>query len=109
MITKNTLLSAVLGLSRLLPSAAVTVDTESFGQSLSGWRKNRTASYSLNNHPYRTHQPSVTPNPGGGIFVSTRVELDPKFGKKTASYLELSFSSAGTLLSAQIRIVMGGM
>jgi hypothetical protein len=109
MITKKLLITAFTGLSLFLPLSAVTVDTDTFGEALNGWRKNRTASYSIDNHNYLTHKPTVTPNPGGGIFVSTRIEHNPKFGKKTTSYIELSYSSAGTLLTAQIRMMAGDL
>lgn len=109
MITRKSLLTACTGFALLFPAGAVTVDTDSLGQSLHGWRKNRTASYSIDNHSYLTHKPTVTPSPGGGIFVSTRVEHAPRFGKKTTSYIELSYSSAGTLLTTQIKIMAGDL
>lgn len=109
MTTKKFLLSALTGFSLLLPGHAVTVDTDSFGAALNGWRKNRTASYSIDNHTYLTHVPTVTPNPGGGIFVSTRVEHKARFGKKLTSYIELNYSASGTLLSAQIKVMAGAM
>ncbi|MDA7868811.1 hypothetical protein N9B28_03290, partial [bacterium] len=92
MTTKNFLMTALTGLSLFVPASAVTVDTDSLGAALNGWRKNRTASYSIDNHSYLTHKPTVTPNAGGGIFVSTRVEHKPRFGKKLTSYIELNYS-----------------
>ncbi len=105
---KKIFLTVFIGISILSPAFAVTFDTATFGESLNGWRKNRTASYSIDNHTYLTHKPTITPNTGGGIFVSTRVEHRPKLGKKTTSYIELSYSTAGTLLSAQLRVMAGG-
>lgn len=106
-IIKTTLLSfsTLLALSMALP--AVGFDEESFGQSLNGWQKNRTASYSIDQHSYLTHRPTLTPTPGGGLFTSTRVDHVTKLGKKTTSYLELNFSADGTLTTAQIRIMAG--
>lgn len=109
MTTKKFLLSALTGFSLLLPAKAVTVDIASFGAALHGWRDNRTASYSIDNHAYLTHIPTVTPNPSGGIFVSTRVEYNPRFGKKMTSYIELNYSADGALLSAQIKIMAGDL
>jgi hypothetical protein len=106
-ITKKLFLTSIAGLVMLLPMSAVTFDVGSFGQSLNGWRKNRTASYSIDNHSYLTHKPTVSPSPGGGIFISTRVEHRPTLGKKTTSYIELSYSSEGILITAQIRIMAG--
>ena len=106
-LTKTLLLTTFAGLAVLLPASAVTFDADTFGQSLNGWRKNRTASYSIDNHGYLTHKPTVTPSPGGGIFISTRVEHRPALGKKTTSYIELSYGTEGTLITAQIRIMAG--
>ena len=103
--TKKLLLSTFTGLALLLPASAATFDSAAFGQSLNGWRKNRTASYNIDNHSYLTHKPTVTPSPGGGIFISTRIEHRAAFGKKTTSYIELSYSGEGTLITAQIRIM----
>ena len=109
MITKNLFVTVIAGLSFLLPASAVTIDTQAYGESLNGWRKNRTAFYSIDNHSYLTHKPTVSPSPDGGIFVSTRIEHAPRFGKKTTSYLELSYSAAGTLLTIQIKIMAGDL
>lgn len=109
MITKNLFVTVIAGLSFLLPASAVTIDTQAYGESLNGWRKNRTAFYSIDNHSYLTHQPTVSPSPDGGIFVSTCIEHAPRFGKKTTSYLELSYNSAGTLLTIQIKIMAGDL
>jgi len=105
--SKKLLLTTFAALALLLPASAVTFDTATFGESLNGWRKNRTASYSIDNHSYLTHKPTVTPSPGGGIFISTRVEHRPTLGKKTTSYIELSYSDEGTLITAQIRMMAG--
>lgn len=109
MTTKKLLITALTGLSLCLPASAVTVDTDSLGAALNGWRKNRTASYSIDSHVYLTHKPTITPNPGGGVFVSTRVEHNPRFGKKLTSYIELNYSADGALQSAQIRVMSGAM
>ena len=106
-LTKKLLLTTFAGLAFLLPASAVTFDTDTFGQSLNGWLKDRTASYSIDHHSYLTYKPTVTPSPGGGIFISTRVEHRPTLGKKTTSYIELSYASDGTLISAQIRVMAG--
>ena len=106
-ITKKLFLSSIAALAMVVPASAVVFDVDTFGQSLNGWRKNRTASYSIDNHSYLTHKPTVSPSPAGGIFVSTRVEHRPTLGKKTTSYIELSYSSEGTLITAQIRIMAG--
>lgn len=106
-MTKKTLISALAGFSLALPASAVTVDIDSFGASLNGWRKNRTAYYTINSNPYLTYKPTITPNAAGGIFISTRVEHKPRFGKTTTCYIELNYSGEGTLLSAQIKVMAG--
>ncbi|MDB4538032.1 hypothetical protein N9230_05415 [Akkermansiaceae bacterium] len=105
---KTLVVSALTLIALLLPTSAVQFDAEAFGQSMNGWRKNRTASYSIDNHAYRTHRPTVSPTPGGGIFLSTRVEHAPRIGKLTTSYIELTFSPAGILLTGQLRVVVKG-
>jgi hypothetical protein len=86
---------------------AVTFDVEGFGNALNGWSKKRTASYSIDSHNYRTHQPTITPTPGGGMFVSTRVDYCPRGRKPTTSHIELSFSGEGALVSGQNRMQVG--
>lgn len=106
---KKLLISALGSLALFLPTQAVIVDIDSFGAALNGWRKNRTAFYSIDNHSYLTYKPTITPNPAGGIFVSTRVDHKARMGKKMTSYIELNFSSEGTLLTAQIRVMAGDL
>lgn len=101
------LLLSTITLLTCLNSSAVTLDVDTFGNNLNGWRKNRTAHYTIDNHTYRTHKPTVTPTPAGGAFISTRVEFTPILGKKTTSFIELNYSASGTLISAQIRITSG--
>lgn len=109
MTTKKLLLTALTGLGLALPSPAVMIDLDGFGAALNGWRKNRTASYTINDNPYLTYQPTITPNPANGIFLSTRVDHNPRFGKKTTSYIELDYSADGTLLSAKIKVMAGAL
>ncbi|MDA0766631.1 MAG: hypothetical protein O3A92_07395 [Verrucomicrobia bacterium] len=104
---KTILTIVACSLSLSLSASAVSFDAEAFGSALNGWRKNRTASYSVDNHSYRTHRPTVTQTHGGGMFVSARVDHCPRGGKATSSYIELVFSGEGHLLSGQIRIKVG--
>lgn len=104
----KTILTTILcsiGLS--FSATAVTFNVEAFGNALHGWKKNRTASYSVDNHSYRTHVPTVTFTHGGGMFISTRVDHCPRAGKATSSYIELAFSGDGHLLTGQIRVKVG--
>lgn len=86
---------------------AASLDTQSFGASLNGWNKNRTASYTINNSAFRTHIPTVTGTTDGGIFISTRIDRGGGFGSAPATcFLELTFSPEGYLTVGQIRIKM---
>ncbi len=105
---KKLLLTLLASASFAGPAAAVYFDTNAFGQSLNGWKKNRTALYSIDNNTYRTHVPTLSPTPGGGMFVSTRVDHRPRMGKLISSYLELTFSPQGHLITGQIRLSLDG-
>lgn len=96
-------LTLVASLLISLPAFAVTFDLEAFGASLNGWDKKRTANYTFTDAKYRTHLPTITPTPSGGIFVATRIDLLSGVGTAAISNLHLTFSSTGVLESAQIK------
>ncbi|QTN31458.1 hypothetical protein HZ994_03645 [Akkermansiaceae bacterium] len=99
--------ATLLALALITPAFAAGFDTEGFGQSLNGWKKNGTALYDFTDATYRTHKPTITDTPGGGIFVSTQVDL-VLFGDNGAvSHIDMTFSSGGMLLSAQLRSTVG--
>ncbi len=89
-----------------LPLHAVSFDLTGFGARLNGWTKNRSATYQLTDGSYRTHVPTVTATPSGGMFLSTQVDL-LKPGTATC-HLGLTFSAAGFLESAQIKGMVDG-
>lgn len=101
---KTTALLILLALSAL--AGAVSFDADGFGLSLSGWRKNRSAVYSLADGNYRTRMPSITATPGGGIFLSTQV--DYLTGGGATCHLQLTFGPSGTLEGAQIKGLVAG-
>jgi len=107
---KTLLLTALAAVSLSSLASAVYFDTNAFGQSLNskGWGKKRTATYSIDSNTYRTHVPTMTPTPGGGMFVSTRVDYRPRMGKLISSYLELTFTPEGHLVTGQIRLILNG-
>lgn len=109
MTIKQFLITALGSLSLLCSGQAVTVDIDAFGAALNGWRKDRTASYTIHKHPYLTHKPTITPNQAGGVFISTRVDHNPRLGKKMTSYIELNYADDGTLLTAQIKVMAGAL
>ncbi len=99
--------SLLIALALITPALAVNFDTEAFGKRLNGWKKDRTAVYDFTDASYRTHQPTITETPGGGIYVSTQVDLLMFGGQGAISHIDMTFSSGGTLLSAQLRTTMG--
>jgi len=103
---KTLLLTALAAVSLSSLASAVYFDTNAFGQSLNskGWGKKRTATYSIDSNTYRTHVPTMTPTPGGGMFVSTRVDYRPRMGKLISSYLELTLLRKGIL--SPVRFVL---
>lgn len=101
-------LALTLAITGFAPASAVTLDSQAFGASLNGWRKDRTAVYDINNNSYRTHQPTATRTKGGGLFVSTRIEEGSRSSKRAVCFLELTFTPEGHLVGAQIRATLEG-
>lgn len=97
-----------IGLSGVTSAFGQSINLEGLGQSLNGWKKNRTATYTIDNRTYRTHVPTVTPNLDGGVFLSTRIEHLGGFKPDAVCYLELTFTPQGSVGSSQIRITMNG-
>lgn len=95
------------GLSVVTPAFGLGVNVEGFGQTLNGWRKDRTAVYTLDNQTYRTHVPTVTGNADGGIFVSTRVDHIAGGKSNAVCYIELTVTPSGYVGASQIRINIG--
>lgn len=88
-------------------ASASSFDTEAFGASLNGWRKDQTARYSLGDGSYSTHKPALTATHNGGLFLSTRVDLLTTGRDRSTCHISLDFSAAGVLQSAQIKGVVG--
>lgn len=86
---------------------ATSFDTDAFGDSLNGWRKDRTARYSLGDGEFRTHIPAITTTHSGGIFLSARVDLLSAGRDRSSCHITLTFSRSGTLEAAQIKGVVG--
>ncbi|MGJ8724997.1 MAG: hypothetical protein ACSHYB_10610 [Roseibacillus sp.] len=97
-----------VGFSGLSSAFGLGIDVESLGQSLNGWSKKRTASYTMDSQSYRTHVPTVTQNLDGGIFVSMRVEHLSAVRPDATAYLELTFTPSGYVGASQIRLTMNG-
>jgi hypothetical protein len=99
--------SILLALALITPAFAVHFDSDGFGQQLNGWKKNRTTVYEFTDATYRTHMPTITETPGGGIFLSTQVDLVAFGSNGAVSHIDLTFDRRGTLLSAQLRSTIG--
>lgn len=99
--------SILLALALITPAIAVGFDSEGFGSQLNGWAKNRTTTYQFTDATYRTYMPTITGTPGGGIYVSTQVDLLVFGGQGAISHIDMTFSSGGTLLSAQLKTTIG--
>lgn len=99
--------SILLALALVSPVFAVGFDTEGFGQSLNGWKKNGTALYDFTDAQYRTYKPTITHTTDGGIYISTQVDLLAFGDAGAVSHIDMTFSSGGTLLSAQLRSTIG--
>ena len=98
----------LIALALITPAFATGFDTEGFGQQLNGWKKNRTALYDFTDASYRTYMPTVTETVGGGIYISTQVDL-LLFGSKGAvSHIDMTLDAAGVLQSAQLRSTLAG-
>lgn len=95
----------------LTATADVVVDVNAFGEGLGGWkaRKGQAAEYQISDAGYRTYRPEVSPSPDGGIYVSVRIDHRRGFfSSDDHASLELSFSSDGSLVSAQSSLALQG-
>ena len=105
---KSVAILVAVGLSGLSSAFGLGINVESLGESLNGWSKKRTASYTMDSQKYRTHVPTVTENLDGGIFVSMRVEHLSALRADATAYLELTFTPSGYVGAAQVRLTMNG-
>ena len=97
----------LLALALITPAFAVGFDTEGFGQRLNGWKKNGTTLYYFTNAQYCTYKPIMTQTTVGGIYITTQVDLIAFGDAGAVSHIDMTFSSGGTLLSAQLRSTIG--
>lgn len=105
------LLIATLFVTVLHAFATVTLDDESFGKSLGGWKKrsNSAAEYPLSGSVYRTYKPEISPTPDGGIFVSVRIDhVRGWLASDDHAVLEITVNSKGAIASAQSTMAIQG-
>ena len=98
----------LIALALITPAFAVQFDSQGFGASLNGWKKDRVADYSFTDASYRTYMPTTTETPGGGLYLSTQVDLLAFGARGAISHIDMTFSPSGTLLSAPLRTTVKG-
>ena len=111
MKTLSLLISAWASLV-IMAAADVTVDHESFGKSLGGWKRKdgSAAQYPLSGSDYRTFKPEVSPTPEGGIFISVRIDhVRGWMSNNDHATLEITVSATGVITSAKSSIAIQGV
>lgn len=98
----------LLALALITPAFAIGFDSEGFGHRLNGWKKNGTTEYEFTDASYRTYMPTISETAGGGMYISTQVDLILFGSKGAVSHIDMAFDSAGVLQSAQLRSTLGG-
>jgi len=92
--------------------AGVEIDIARFGDSLGGWKKRDktlTVDYPYAGSEYRTYKPEITPTPDNGIFVTVRIDHRRGFFQSNDhAVLEVTYSSDGSVASAQSSIALQG-
>ena len=87
--------------------ATPSLDIEEFGESLGGWeaRDGKAVDYSHSEIAYRSYKPVVTGTPGGGIYISLRVDyLRGSFSKNDHALLQVTLGPGGELVSLESSI-----
>lgn len=100
--------SILLALTMITPAFAVEFDIEAFGNYFNGWNaRTNTVTYAFTDAKYKTHSPTITGTPSGGLYVSTQVDLLAFGGQGATSHIDMTLDSRGNLVSAQIRSSLG--
>jgi len=98
-----------LGLSLAAVAGDIDVDIDAYGESLGGWAKDSTVSYSLSGANYRSYKPEISPTPDGGIFVSVRIDHRRGWlANDDHAVLEITFSKDGTVVNARSTLAVQG-
>lgn len=97
----------ILFLTLATAGAQLVVDVEAFGKELGGWnaRGKKAADYTMSDVNYRTFKPVITETPGGGRFVSLRIDNIRGFlSSNDHALLQVSVNGKGELVSLQSSI-----
>ena len=111
MKTKNLIAALLLIAAVAIPTQlfAASFDMPGLGASLNGWKKKggTAAEFKSADSSYRTNQPTVTATPDGGLLVSTKLDHIRGGGGDDHCLLEMTFDSAGKIVSSQAKMEMG--
>ncbi|BDS07538.1 hypothetical protein NT6N_25780 [Oceaniferula spumae] len=97
----------ILFLTLATAGAQLIVDVDAFGKELGGWNsKGKKASdYTMSDVQYRTFKPVITETPGGGRFISLRIDnLRGFFSSDDHALLQVSVNGKGELVSLESSI-----
>ena len=89
----------------------IMIDVEAFGKELGGWnaKKQKAADYSMSDSDYRTFKPVITDTPGGGKFISLRVDNRRGFlSSDDHALLQITLDEKGILISLESSIHVQG-
>jgi len=87
---------------------AVSLDINKIGQRLNGWDKKDIATYTIDHVVYRTYKPVPTKSPGGGLFVSMRMDSVPSRRNTSVCYLHVTISPQGYITGLQAKVRLNG-
>ena len=91
-------------------SGPVEADTglnvRALGRSLGGWtHKGKTAAeFKSSDSNYRMYKPTVSPTPGRGLLVSTKLNHIRRFQVDDQCQLDMEFNAAGQLINCEARL-----
>lgn len=97
----------ILCFSLVTAGAQLVVDVEAFGKELGGWdaKRKKAADYSMSDAEYRTFRPVITETPGGGRFISIRIDNRRGFlSSDDHALLQVTLDGKGTLLALESSI-----
>ena len=100
-----------LFITLLSAGAQILIDVDAFGKELGGWnaKSKKAADYSMSDADYRTFQPVITETPGGGRFISVRIDNRRGFlSSDDHALLQVTLDGKGTLISLESSIHVQG-
>ena len=89
----------------------VIVDMKAFGKSLGGWKgkHQKMIEYEMADNRYRSYRPDISPTPGGGLFISVRIDhVRGIFASNDHASLEMTVDAQGQVVSTKSSISIQG-